>query len=417
MWVVLGQLAAVVGALVAVRVLTEYLAPAAFGELALGLTLASLVNQTVFGPLFNGISRFYAPASEAGELGEHLLAARSLVVQACGGVALLLVLALAVMAGAGQVHWIGLATAALLFAVVGGFNTVLSGLQNAARQRAVVALHQGAEPWVRVAAAVAMVVTLGAFSTAALAGYVLASCAILLSQWVFFRRLWRPARVPARAVHWRGQTLHYAWPFAAWGLFYWAQSASDRWALGLLASTEDVGLYAVLFQIGYYPVSMATGMALQFLTPIFFARAGDATDRARSAGVARLAGRLTVGSLAGTLVLGGLAFLLHAQVFEIFLAREYASASALLPWMVLAGGVFAAGQIIALNLMSQLKTRTMMFAKIGTAVLGVALNFAGAYWFGIGGVVAAGLAFSILYLAWMAALQKSVVAAAIRNGV
>ena len=417
MWVVIGQVAAVAGALVSVRLLTEYLAPSEFGELALGLTLASLINQTVFGPLYNGISRFYAPAAEAGELGGHLRAARGLVTSGTAIVALLLVVLVVILLGLQRQQWLPITVAAIAFATVSGYNTVLTGVQNAARQRAVVALHQGAEPWVRVLAAIGMILVLDAFSAAALAGYVLASCGILASQWWFLRRLQPVPGAPVRVDHWRAQTLQYAWPFAAWGVFYWAQSASDRWALGLLASTTDVGLYAVLYQLGYYPVSMATGMVMQFLTPIFFARAGDATDHTRSAGVTRLSGRLTLWSLAMTLVLGGLAFALHAEVFRVFLAREYWSASALLPWMVLGGGVFAAGQIIALNLMSQLKTRTMMVAKIGTAVLGVVFNFAGAYWFGMGGVVLAGLAFSVVYLVWMAVLQRSLVANALRNGV
>ena len=417
MWVVIGQVAAVAGALVSVRLLTEYLAPSEFGELALGLTLASLINQTVFGPLYNGISRFYAPAAEAGELGGHLRAARGLVTSGTAIVALLLLVLVVILLALQRQQWLPITVAAIAFATVSGYNTVLTGVQNAARQRAVVALHQGAEPWVRVLAAIGMILVLGAFSAAALAGYVLASCGILASQWWFLRRLRPVPGAPVRVDHWRAQTLQYAWPFAAWGVFYWAQSASDRWALGLLASTTDVGLYAVLYQLGYYPVSMATGMVMQFLTPIFFARAGDATDHTRSAGVTRLSGRLTLWSLAMTLVLGGLAFALHAEVFRVFLAREYWSASALLPWMVLGGGVFAAGQIIALNLMSQLKTRTMMVAKIGTAVLGVVFNFAGAYWFGMGGVVLAGLAFSVVYLVWMAVLQRSLVANALRNGV
>jgi O-antigen/teichoic acid export membrane protein len=417
MWVVVGQAAAVAGALVSVRLLTEYLAPSEFGELALGLTLASLINQTVFGPLYNGISRFYAPAAEAGELGGHLRAARGLVASGTVVAALLLLVLVVILLAMQRQQWLPITVAAIAFATVSGYNTVLTGVQNAARQRAVVALHQGAEPWVRVLAAIGMILVLGAFSAAALVGYVLASCGILASQWWFLRRLRPVPGAPERVDHWRAQTLQYAWPFAAWGVFYWAQSASDRWALGLLASTTDVGLYAVLYQLGYYPVSMATGMVMQFLTPIFFARAGDASDRTRSAGVTRLSGRLTLWSLAMTLVLGGLAFALHEEVFRVFLAREYWSASALLPWMVLGGGVFAAGQIIALNLMSQLKTRTMMVAKIGTAVLGVVLNFAGAYWFGMGGVVLAGLAFSVVYLVWMAVLQRSLVANALRNGV
>ena len=37
----------------------------------------------------------------------------------------------------------------------------------------------------------------------------------------------------------------------------------------------------------------------------------------------------------------------------------------------------------------------MMLAKIMTALLGIALNFAGAYWYGIKGIVGAGVIFSI----------------------
>jgi len=417
LWVVIGQIAAVAGALVSVRLLTEYLAPAAFGELALGLTLASLVNQTVFGPLSNGISRFYAPALEAAELGSHLHAARGLVAQGTVFVALLLLIVCGVLLLLQRAELLAISIAALLFATVGGYNAVMAGVQNAARQRAVVALHQGAEPWIRVAAAIAFILLLGAFSAAALVGYCVASVVVLASQWLFVRRIRQLPSGVDQVFHWRRQTLQYSWPFAAWGVFYWAQSASDRWALGLLATTEEVGLYAVLFQLGYYPVAMASGMAMQFLTPIFYARVGNATDGARNAGVTRLSGRLMRWSLAMTGVFGAIAFMLHAEIFGVFLAREYWAASALLPWMVLGGGIFASGQIIALNLMSLLKTQTMMVAKIGTAVLGVAFNFCGAYWFGISGVVFAGLAFSVVYLAWMALLQRSFIGEPLLNGV
>src|SRR5665647_2701772 len=73
-WIVLGQASAVLGSLASVRLLTELLDPAAYGELALGMTVASLVNQTVLGPLSNGITRFYAPAQERGDLRSYLTA-------------------------------------------------------------------------------------------------------------------------------------------------------------------------------------------------------------------------------------------------------------------------------------------------------------------------------------------------------
>jgi hypothetical protein len=48
-----------------------------------------------------------------------------------------------------------------------------------------------------------------------------------------------------------------------------------------------------------------------------------------------------------------------------------------------------------------------MTAKIATALLGVALNFAGAFWYGITGIIGAGLLFAALYFVWMAVLVNN----------
>ena len=66
LWIVLGQLMAAAGSLVGVRILTGLLDPKSYGELALGMTAVSLINQVVLGPLGNGVTRFYIPAVEQG---------------------------------------------------------------------------------------------------------------------------------------------------------------------------------------------------------------------------------------------------------------------------------------------------------------------------------------------------------------
>src|ERR1035437_3984722 len=115
-WIVFGQVTAILGSLASVRLLTELLDPAAYGELALGMTVAAVVNQTVIGPLGNGVARFYAPAQERGDLGGYLNAVRRLVSAATVIIVFMVLLTVTGLLVAGQTQWIGIATAALVFA-------------------------------------------------------------------------------------------------------------------------------------------------------------------------------------------------------------------------------------------------------------------------------------------------------------
>jgi O-antigen/teichoic acid export membrane protein len=408
--VVLGQAAAVAGAVVGVRLLTELLDPAAWGELALGMTAGTLVNQTVLAPLVNGVTRYYSVAAEQDDLRGYLAAVRRLVLSASGVIGLLALVAVVGLLLAGRSGWIGIATASLLFCVLSGYSAFLGGIQSAARQRTIVALHQAMESWGRYLLAAAFVLWLRPTSTAAMAGYAIAAVPVLVSQYYFFRKLTRtPGGGPPDVELWKDRIWKYSAPFVSWGVFSWAQQSSDRWALEAFATTRDVGLYAVLFQLGYYPVSMATGLAVQFLAPILYQRAGSASDGQRTAQVNHLSWRLTGLTLGVTGVVFLTALLLHHQIFWLLVARQYTTVSHLLPWILLASGLFAAGQALALNLMSQMRTQAMAFAKISTCVLGIAFNFAGAYWFGINGIVVAGILFSASYFLLLALVSTKAV--------
>jgi O-antigen/teichoic acid export membrane protein len=205
---------------------------------------------------------------------------------------------------------------------------------------------------------------------------------------------------------WQIHIWKFSWPISVFGMFTFAQTVSDRWALGFFTTTQDVGLYAVLFQLGYYPMSIASGMVVQLLAPIFYQRAGDASDSHRNADVNSLSWRVTLFTLGVTVMACLIAFLFHEQIFRLFVARQYTTVSHLLPWILLAGGLFAAGQTMALNLQSQMKTRVMMKAKIITALLGVVFNLVGAYWYGTRGIVIAGVLFSLSYFLWMVVLSQ-----------
>ena len=373
------------------------------------MTLATLIHQCVFGPIGHGTTRFWSPAEEADDLPAYLLATRNVVTIATGFVILGGVLVAAGLVVADYSEWALMALLASGFALLRGYNSILGGMQNAARQRVVVALHQGAEPWMRFLLAAILIVWIASSGTVAIGGYVAAMLIVLASQALFFRaRLGSTESGVSESDNWRRQIWQFGWPFAAFGLFTWAQVASARWALEVFASTDDVGLFAVLFQLGIYPMSILTAMVIQYLAPILYQRAGDASDRERIESVQSLVARLTVSTISLTLIATLAAFSMHEWIFRWLVAKEYASVSYMLPWLVFAGGLIAAAQTIELNLMSLLKTRSMLWAKVVTAVIGVLLNLYGARYYGTIGVVMANVAFAVPYFSWMLILRNRV---------
>lgn len=414
LWIGSGQVASVLGMVVGVRLLTGVLEPQIYGELALGMTATMLVQQVVMGPLGNSSLRFFAPAREAGEFWSFLAVLRKLLIRASIVILIIATLSCLGLQLARKSDWIWLTLAAFVFALISGYNSVLDGIQNAARQRPVVAWHHALSSWGRFLAAVGLVVWLGASSAIAMRGYVLASILVLLSQaWFFKRKIMsdivnNPRHVQAVVQNsWETRMFTYAWPFATWGVFTWAQMASSRWALQMFSSTQDVGLFAVLYQLGYYPITIITMIMVQLVAPVFFQRAGDASDPSRICHVFAMNWCLVSVGIILTIVATVGSIFIHPLVFRLLVAPEYQHVSWMWPVLILSSGLFAIGQFSSISLMSSNKSRTLIAPKIGTAILGLLMNFVGAFWFGIPGVVGASLAFSAMYMVWVFSLVRT----------
>lgn len=405
----MGSAVSVLGSLVLVRVLTEYLPPAEYGRLTLTLTLGVLVCQVAFTGSMPGIMRFYALAAEKGQLSAYFRGSWQMFLY---GVGLALVLGGALLAG--MTIWsrggmTGLTLLAVIFSILASLNSTLSAIQNSARQRRVVALHGGADAWLKIIFAVVLMAWLEATAAHVVVGYTLSMLFILASQLLFMRRL-IPEKSPDRVgcAGWRQQIWHYSKPFVFFNMFTWAQASSDRWALEMLATTSDVGLYATLLQLGWAPISILTGLATTLIGPILFGRSGDAQDVARNDSVHRLSWNLTYLALLLTAIGFVFASILHAQLFELLVASKYRGVSHLLPWMVLAGGLFSASQVLGLKMLSDLKTHEMIWPKVLTSLLGILFSFGGAYLYGLPGVVGGMVCFSLANFLWFAKLTQRI---------
>ena len=406
-WVAVGQAASMLGALVLVRVLTESLDPAQYGQIALGLTVALLVNQVVMGGVNNGIGRFYSIALEQDALPDYLGASRRLMDFAVLTVFGIGIVLLAVLWMAGLTHWMGLTLAILLFSILTGCNATLVSIQNAARQRLVVAIHGGAEAWLKILLVGWAVILLGRSSTAVIIGFAASTFVVMCSQALFLRnQIPGGSKAEPRGDEWFTKMWMFSWPFSVWGIFSWIQQSANRWALEWFRSTEDVGLFSVLYQIGFTPLSLLVGLLIVFLGPILFQRAGNSTDSSRTAEVDRIIWRLAGTGLAFTGIAFILTWWLHSWIFGLLVASKYRHVSHLLAWMVLAGGLLGIAQILNQKIFCDLSTRRMILPGVVTPLISLGASLAGAHWYGVKGVVAANLLYAALNLAWIALIVR-----------
>lgn len=407
-WVIVGQIVSVVASLVLVRVLTETLVPAQYGQLALGLTVAGLVNQVVMGGVINGIARFYSIAAEKQDLRGYLHATRRLLLYATAVVLAISLLFIISLMWLGYKQWIALATAALAFSIVSGYNSALNGIQNAARQRAIVALHGGLDAWVKIGLAIVAVFWLGPSSTAVVIGYAGSSVLITVSQLLFLRHTIPVQKAQPIDHQWMRQIWTYSLPFVTWGIFGWAQQSSARWALEMFTSTEIVGLYSVVTQLGYAPIQTVTATAMTFLTPILFAKSGDGSSAVRRENVRYLTRRLVILGFGITALAVLTATVLHSYIFHLFVNDSYISVSYFLPWLVLAGGIFAVAQLYASRIMALLMPKKILSASIGSSVIGIAAAVVGTYHFQLAGAVISVVIHSISYFFLIMIASKSI---------
>jgi O-antigen/teichoic acid export membrane protein len=410
-WISIGQVVGVLASLFGVRIITELLTPEAYGQVALGMTLQTLMFWVVLGPLSNGATRFYAAAVEAGQLNSYLNAVIRMVLSSTVGILLVSCLTGFGMFFVGQSQWISFGIAALLFAILSGYNSMLNGIQNAARQRVVVALHQGAASWSRFLFTAGLIMWFGATSTVAMLGYGVALLPVLASQYYFSRRYIIldnsfNLEKSAETKLWQTKIFTYAWPFATWGVIGWLALSMDRWALQFFASTKDVGIYAVLFQLGYYPMTLLATLVSQLLKPIYFQRAGDGSDHTRILQVYILGRKIVGFAIIGTIIITIAAFYFHHWIFSLLVAKEYIQASGLLPGMVLAGGVYVSGQFGTALLQTQQKTNLLILPKNLSHFIGMLAIIIGAALFGVPGVVSARILHASIHLVWIVFLIR-----------
>jgi O-antigen/teichoic acid export membrane protein len=410
-WIVAGQAASVLGSLALVRVLTEYLEPAEYGELALGLTVATLVNQVALGGLIAAIGRYYSIATHKGDASGYLKAARRMLIISTAVVLGLGIIVIGALAAADLRSWLWLATAALVFAILSSVNSALNGIQNAARQRSIVALHGGMDSWLKIGLAVGVMLVMGTSSAAVVVGYALSAMIVTLSQFFFLRRLIARQHIPCpqtTSAYWSRQMWLFAWPMMLGGLFNWGYYASQRWALEFYVSSDEVGKFYALTQVTYTPIALAGSLFMSFITPIIYSRVGDPEDQVQAENAKKFVFKMAGIGLGATLLAAIISGFAHEWMFRILVEKRYRDYSVFMPLVVLAAGFLQSSLLLGLYATSKNQTKIILpLAVYGQACI-IGLNLASTYAFGVVGLMVTMVCGAVLHFFWMLWITRKI---------
>ena len=379
--------------------------PENYGELALGLSLAGVVNLFLFGPLGQVALRFYSACRERGNIAGYTRVLTRLHGQAILFLtALSLPLLLIVGTGFGW-NWAWLFALALLFGIFSGVQGVFSSLLGALRDRKMGALTQGLDTWLRLGFAVLLVAWVGRLGQWAIVGYTLGSLIIVVIQlWVVRRHGFQRERLDSKDLQdgvLRAEFLAYGLPFLAFAGLASISQYADRWLLQSFGSTEAVGIYAAMFQIASAPIVFLMGIATQLIIPVVFARSGNLDNHDRTQSSQSLLSRSVV--VVGILYL---AVTLVAYVWgETLIAwlthADYSRYASSLWLIVLAQALFNLAQLMVASGLNLNRPRAYFAPKLGQAA---SLLLAGVFLVrdgGIEGMAQALLISSLVYFIWV----------------
>lgn len=404
-WVIAGQVLTFLGGFAGIKLLTNTMGSEGYGRLALGMTIAGLLNMFIYGPIGQVVSRYFSVYRERGGLDIYFF-----VLKKAHIVAGALLILCTVVAGVLVRRWFGmdwalLVVAALLFGIVGGVNSSFLALQSAIRQRKIVALHQAADTWARPVLAILGLWVLGNSAPSAFVGFIAGTLLITLSQGVFalrspqIREHWHVKH--EKAIQWQPASreyFSYASPFMLFAGFAAISMYADRWVLQGLFGESEVGIYTALYQIGNAPVTFLIGLISQFVVPIIFERAGAMTKIAQSEGSSKLLYQVVIVSAILLVPIVAAAYFFGEPLVRILTSAAFSKSSEAL-WVIVCGiALFNIGQLLVIRGLNHSRPEIYLSAKILQASSFVLLAYLLAKEFRLMGVAIALCVSSFLYL-------------------
>jgi O-antigen/teichoic acid export membrane protein len=404
-WVAFGQIIAAIASLALVRVMTELLNPSQYGEVALAMTIVAFATQVLMGGLNVGIGRYYAIARKDSMLTSYVFSVKDITTN-IGKIILTIGLFFLIL-----FYWSGNNKLAMfsvlvtIIALLSSYNSVFNNVINTARRRIVSSLHLILEVLLKLIFLLIMLqlsfdyykaeVVLMAFAISAFIIF------LLYKKYVdsYIDTLVNDKKCDK---DWVSDIWGYSKHFILWTVLIWVQQISERWLLQIYTTLEEVGIYAMLYTLGYAPVLMLFKVSIRFMYPIAYEKTEIQGGILTSQFIIR--GRIKKMILIGSLIAIVGFFvtdIAHESLFYYLVSEEYREYSYLLKWFVFSGVLFGMGEVVVMKMQSDMKVELLGRVKSLIGIMGLSVNFIGVYYAGFYGMIAALVVFTIINLCAM----------------
>lgn len=183
----------------------------------------------------------------------------------------------------------------------------------------------------------------------------------------------------------------YGFPLMFTSILTWILSVSDRYIIGFLRSSEEVGFYSISYSIGSQSLNLIVMMLMLAAFPIIIKAWNNHDKKYISVLLSRLVKYYYVLTVPIVMAL----FVLSPMLIEILSSEEYHQGYLVMPWIGL--GIFFMGLSQYIHKIWELNedTRFIMVLNFVSAIINLILNFIFVPKFGF---IAAGFSTFISYL-------------------
>lgn len=354
-WVFFSQIGTALGGLFGVKLLTHVLNPVEFGRLALANTVVLLIATILFGPLGQGLMRFWAISQERGQIKSFISSSNHyirLLVYIILSISLFFSILSAITIG---IDWTVLLMTSLLVGTLTGWSGVKISVLVAARRRKIVAFLNSGAAFFKPLIAALFAVLLLPDAGCVMSGYFLAACVMVYIIERFYRRTVTDAlrafqptgELSKRDSQLGKEILAFSWPFFVWGIFGWIHQSCDRWSLQAYHGSDVVGAFSVIAQLAVYPLIFGSSFLGNLFMPIAYERAGDFSSQNSMKSANKILFAMT-----GTYVIGASILIVLFGVFDRHLVVlvsniNYIRFSDLLPGLTASWALYYLGQMLS----------------------------------------------------------------------